>query len=537
MQLSHYKIQATNQFAADYLDKRETVMSQFEYDWSSEESVIERASYLSEREYSRNDLCDYISNYMDQFGLSESSKNNIEMLRNDALVVVGGQQAGLLTGPMYTINKVISIIKLAAQQSEITGKPVVPVFWIAGEDHDYHEVNHVFIKSGSKVSKNVFPYKPKTKEMVSDMTLDKAVTLEWVKGVFSELQETNNTRPLLDKVRAFVEVSGTMSEFFGHLINYLFKDSGLLLVDSGDIHFRSLAKNTYADVIENNADIEQVLQERQKQIEDLGYKNALQLSENNANIFYYSPDHKNRMLLERVGGDFINETHNLKISKEALLQSTDCLSSNVVTRTIVQERIFPVLSFIAGPGEIAYWAEIAPVFNRLGEKMPIVAPRMSFTLLEAKVENLISELELNLDEVLSKGCSAEKAAYLESIKRPEAQEKYEELVGAFTKMHNDLQAASGATSPDMENLFNKNRSIILEQLDFIKSRIEKDNERKYANVINKYDEIESSLRPQNGLQERTLNPIYFMNKYGTQWINEILDGDLHIVENHYVVKV
>ena len=101
---------------------------------------------------------------MRKFGLSEKSNQHLEELQDNGVVVIGGQQAGILTGPMYSIHKAISVITLAKQQREKLGVPVIPVFWIAGEDHDIDEINHVYIERSRKLQKFVYPAKIENKE-------------------------------------------------------------------------------------------------------------------------------------------------------------------------------------------------------------------------------------------------------------------------------------------------------------------------------------------------------------------------------------
>src|SRR5690625_6540117 len=89
-----------------------------------------------------------------QWDVRKSTLKNIERFRSEeSVVVIGGQQAGIMTGPMYTINKVISIIQLAREQEDVLKIPVIPVFWIAGEDHDYEEINHLYLIKDEQIRK------------------------------------------------------------------------------------------------------------------------------------------------------------------------------------------------------------------------------------------------------------------------------------------------------------------------------------------------------------------------------------------------
>lgn len=131
---------------------------------------------------------------MDQFGISEKSRKHIEELKDNGVVVIGGQQAGILTGPMYSIHKAISVIVLAKRQREIQGIPIIPVFWIAGEDHDIDEINHVYIEKSRKLQKLVFPERSKLKKIASETTFTKETMLAYLEEIFKSLPETSHTK-------------------------------------------------------------------------------------------------------------------------------------------------------------------------------------------------------------------------------------------------------------------------------------------------------------------------------------------------------
>src|SRR5699024_1502675 len=146
----------------------------------------------------------------------ESSLKNIDRLKSeDAVVVIGGQQAGLLTGPLYSINKVISIISLAKRQEAELNRPVIPVFWIAGEDHDFDEINHVNINTDflitienndldenkhlnnitkKSIKKHKNPTFPKKKKSVNQIDIDSELTKDWLTHIFLELEESTHSK-------------------------------------------------------------------------------------------------------------------------------------------------------------------------------------------------------------------------------------------------------------------------------------------------------------------------------------------------------
>ena len=137
----------------------------------------------------RKELALCIEEYMKPFPTSEVVKDSLTKLANDenSVVVIGGQQAGILTGPLYSIHKVISIIAFAKQKEAQLNIPVVPIFWIAGEDHDFQEVNHIYMEKEDKIQKVTYPEKVLEKRMVTDIELNQELCLEWVEEIVSEL--------------------------------------------------------------------------------------------------------------------------------------------------------------------------------------------------------------------------------------------------------------------------------------------------------------------------------------------------------------
>ena len=160
MEMLNLSLPAANRFATDYLTGSPGLQSFFHYNFNEKNAYIHRLDELKNRSFMRHELADHIQSFMSSYANSEKITDNINKLRKeDSVAVIGGQQAGILTGPLYTIHKVISIIKLAEQKEAELGVPVVPVFWIAGEDHDYQEVNHVYVMKDNKQEKWVYPEK------------------------------------------------------------------------------------------------------------------------------------------------------------------------------------------------------------------------------------------------------------------------------------------------------------------------------------------------------------------------------------------
>ena len=162
----------------------------------TEDAFKQRVQDLREREFFRQDLVAHLLEYNTKLQAGEATIQNVKALGDeDTYVVIAGQQAGLLTGPLYTIHKIISVLQLAKEKEESLGVKVVPVFWIAGEDHDMDEINHTFVTK-NKNKKTIFHDRnPKRRVLQSLSFLEDC--RKWIEEIFKTYPETNFTKDVL----------------------------------------------------------------------------------------------------------------------------------------------------------------------------------------------------------------------------------------------------------------------------------------------------------------------------------------------------
>lgn len=544
MEILNLSLPATNRFASGYLKQEPEIMRYFDYKYGDPAHDQERLVELQNRIFPRERLVKHIGEFMDRFPSSPEVLKSLEKLVDPkSTVVIGGQQAGLLTGPLYSIHKVISIIKLAEEKETELNIPVVPVFWIAGEDHDYPEVNHVYIPSEQSLTKKVYPGKALQKKMVSDISLKQDICLGWAKEVIESLGEAEYTQEIHDFVHSAIRQSENFVDFFAFIIMELFKEKGLLIVDSGNAELRKMEKDIFHSQIENHKAISSALMNQQSEIAKQGFKLAIEASPNSANIFYYEDKYNERLLLEfhEENKLFMSKNKSISFSISELLQIAndfpERLSNNVVTRPLMQESLFPTLAFIAGPGEIAYWAELKEVFEVFKMKMPPIVPRLNLTILERSVESDIDDLQLTIEEVLLTGTARAVDDFFASVKDAEIEEQFKQMKEQVSKQYQVIEQKLMNLDRGLLPLLNKNESKLIEQIDFMKLKIESSIQQKHAKTFQKFNRIENSLRPNGVPQERFWNIFYFLNKYGFTFIEELMNLPLEFNGLHKVIKI
>jgi bacillithiol synthase len=544
MEMLNLSLPANNRFATDYLAQKPDIMQFFHYPYQGATNYKRRVEELQGRTFQRNAIAQHIERYMANFPTSIEVERSLKKLKEEnSVVIIGGQQAGVLTGPLYTIHKVISIIVLAKQKEEELGIPVVPVFWIAGEDHDYLEVNHIYREVNQKIEKSTYPQTVFEKKMVSDIMIDKEVCLSWVKEMIESLGETEHTNRLLDFTVDAIEKSVSLVDFFATIIMELFKESGLLIIDSGDKNLRILEQDYFLTLIRNCDEITQSVMKQQKQLNAAGFPITIDMKENAANIFYYDEETNSRILLEHQPESnlFIGKNSSIQFTFEELInlanEKPQSFSNNVVTRPMMQEWLFPTLAFIAGPGEIAYWSELKLAFEHFHFYMPPIVPRLNITLLERSIETDLQELGLSIDEVLRKGTAEYKEEFLHSVKDPELDQLFLQLRDDLSRYYLKITTKTDSIDKGLNPLIKKNEELLQKQIRFMEDKIHDSLHLKHIVRLRKMDRIGNALRPNGSPQERILNPYYYLNKYGFDLIKNLVNMDYRFDGNHKVIKL
>jgi bacillithiol synthase len=544
MEMLNLSLPATNRFASSYLQQNPEVMSFFDYGFGNKAQDQERLVELKNRSFPREDIVNHIENFMEKYPSSPNVRLSLDKLKDpNSVVVIGGQQAGILTGPLYSIHKVISIIKLAEEKEKQLNIPVVPIFWIAGEDHDYHEVNHVYTISGKSLTKKVYPEKMLSKIMVSDIKLNEEICTKWAHEVLESLGEAEHTQEMKQFIDVAVRKSQNFVDFFAFIIMELFKDKGLLLIDSGNSNLRKIEKEFFIKQIDKHLEIADALYAQQSELKASGFSRTIEVEKNSANLFYYEEKFNERLLLEYQDENrkFVSKNKAISFSETELLQIAndfpERLSNNVVTRPLMQELLFPTIAFIAGPGEIAYWAELKKVFEVFQIKMPSIVPRLNITILERAIGSDIDDLGLTVEDVLHFGTSKAVASFFSSVKDAELEEQFFQIKEQVNRQYQIIEQKLVHLDRGLLPLLQKNESILIEQIDFLKSKIESSIQLKHENTFQKFNRIENSLRPNGGPQERTWNIFYYLNKYGLSFIQEIMQLPMEFDGMHKVIKI
>ncbi|SET85598.1 bacillithiol biosynthesis cysteine-adding enzyme BshC [Salinibacillus kushneri] len=539
MRLKPISFESQKNLIRDYRNRDQNALQFFSYDPFDEKVYEKRLKDLSSIDYQRKELSDVLKERNKKWGAPERTISNIERLKDEkSVVVVGGQQAGLLTGPLYSIHKMISIIKLAEEQEQALSVPVIPMFWIAGEDHDYEEINHVFLPRAERMKKFRTLQQQKKKSSVSHMTLDQELTHQWLDNLFKHMDETTYTKELYKNIKCIVDKSESFVDFFAQVTFYLFQHEGLVLLDSGDTKIRALENNYFQSLIHHQPEITKGVAEALHHTSQAGYSIGVDADKSDAHLFYHENGERILLTIDE-DGHWVGKNNDCSFTKEEMLDiayhSPHLLSNNVVTRPMMQELLLPVLAFIGGGGEVSYWSLLKSGFEALQLKVPPVLPRLSFTLVDSKREKNLRSLSLSVDQVVQKGVDVERIAWLKRQTNAPVEEVGDQVKLTIEKVHQPLREIAKEIGDDLGQLADKNLSYLIREVDYLEQRIEYSLKLKHHQILQLFDDLELVLHPEGGLQERIWNVVYWLNQYGDDWIHELIDKQMSWSKDHYAV--
>lgn len=536
MKLESIQVPIKNRLLADYWSPKTAIHEFFEYEYN-DKSFEKRAQYLDQHAYDQKELTAIIRQFMEPLGISKKANEHLQQLEQGAIAVVGGQQAGILTGPLYSVHKAISVITLAKEQSVKLQRPVVPVFWIAGEDHDLEEINHTYTLRGVDIKKRAYGERSRRKTMASETRINKESMTQLINTIVKDMGETEFTEMLIKQLVDTLNKSDTFTDFFAQLMNHLFKDEGLLMIDAADFKFRQYESGNFTRIIHKNEEIAKVVTEREVELERAGYGKPISATNEAANLFYVEDEE--RHLLDRKNQQFVNLAANIKLSRDEVLRIAENhpeqLSNNVVTRPLMQEMTMPVLAFVGGPGELAYWATLKDAFSVLGLQMPIFAPRLHITIVTRHVEQLLREYRLNVAEVLDGKALQLKEQFIADVQDTEVKRQIETMQRDLLEKYDALQLYLEEQHLLLDKILVKNKENHLKQFEYLQQKVEQTVLNKHETTIRKFMTLQNELYPNEGFQERTYNPYQYFNEFGSELITEMLKQNYRIGNHHYLI--
>ncbi|HEY6191975.1 MAG TPA: bacillithiol biosynthesis cysteine-adding enzyme BshC [Bacteroidota bacterium] len=525
----------------DYVNEFPKVRSFFEADFHFIHNFPKHAELLGGQAKHRSEVADILLDQNRQIGASEKTLENIGLLRDSkTFAIVTGQQVGILGGPLYTVYKTITALRLAEQLSAtFSDYKFVPVFWLEGEDHDLEEVNSVSVLNGDHSPVEIdYPVKGKPAQKnagaVGDIEFDGSLD-----QFFDRLQKTlpnsEFKEPLFSILKQAYAPASTFTSAFARLMNGLFEGSGLVFISSNDRRLKQLLKPIFLKEIEEYPRVSQLIIQRSAELE--GRYHA-QIKTKAMNLFMFFKG--GRYFIEPREKEFGLRGIRQYFQRDELLnivnQTPELLSPNVALRPICQDTLLPTLAYVGGPAEIAYFAQLKTVYAHFGMTMPIIYPRASVTIYEQKFERILEKYQLELLEFFGDSERVTRKV-VELISEVKIEEMFDDAVRRSNELMAEMKYGLNYIDSTLMGPLETTRSKTESHLLLLKEKVVEAQERKHEIALRQVRKVSQSITPNAMLQERVLNFTYFMNKYGPEFIKR-LTSDIEIDRfKHQVLSV
>lgn len=448
----------------------------------------------------------------------------LEALRQGAGAVVTGQQVGLFGGPLFTPFKAATAIA-RARAATAAGQPHVPIFWLASEDHDFAEIDHVVFPARRELRKLVYAEPNTADRPVGGILLDEGIA-PLVDQAWELLGGSDAMNALADAYRP----GRTFAQAFHGFYAKAFAAQGLLVLDASGREFHRMGAPVLRAALERADELHAALTDRNRELVAAGYHVQVAVGPQSSLLFLIDEMTGARVALKRTPPTAAEPQGLWHAGRQSfstadlvgILESgPERISPSALLRPVFQDYLLSTSLIIGGPAEIAYFAQSAVLFERILGRLTPVQPRFSGTLVEPAIGELLRKHELGVERVFSESADslaqllAARAMPIEGKQKLAAagtalDAELDPLVESMSKLDAGLGRSAETAASKMRYQMNRLRRLAANfQL------------QKEASLARHAQAISQALYPGGVLQERVHGAAYYFARYGFELAEEI----------------
>ena len=497
----------------DYTESPADLAPFFNGDYRDPVALAESCARAAQSHKERTALIEAMRRQAVALGVAEASGHLIDKLADPtSSAVVTGQQLGLLGGPLYTAYKALSTIQLAEKLEKETGAPVVPVFWLEGEDHDFEEIASAgFLDGDDAVSVTYAPADDSgTGTAVGRMTVS-----ERIGEVLDELERilppTDFKDDLMDVIRRAYAPGTPMIKAFVAMMEHILGPGRIAYVSPDDDRLKEAVAPLFRKELEDHASSSRRLKETSATLEGRWHA---QVQTQPTNLFLHGDGL--RTAIDAVDHGFRTrdgEDLSLEEALGRLASDPGSFSPNVVLRPLMQDWLLPTAVYVAGPGEVAYFAQFKSLYDWAGLHMPIIYPRASLTLMERRVARILEKNALGMPAFEQRVDKLFREMVLSAMDT-DLDEAFKEASAGIHQAINQIKPVIESVDRSLVKSAEATRAAFMKEWNQLKGKLLKSEKQQHDVLRGQLERASSALFPKGIPQERYLSPVYFMNKYG-----------------------
>jgi len=455
---------------------------------------------------------------------STSAAAALEALRRGAGVVVTGQQVGLFGGPLFTPFKAATALA-RAREASATGQPHAAVFWLATEDHDFAEINHVVFPARRELRRLTYAGAHEAARPVGVLVLDESIT-----PLVDQARELLGDSEAMEALTRAYQPGRTLAQAFAEFYSRIFAAQGLLLLDAGGRAFHGMAAPVLRAAIERADELHFALVERNRELEAAGYHTQVAVGPQSSLLFLIDERTGVRAALKRLPPSAQEPDGLWQVGQQSFSTSDlagilnaepERISPSALLRPVFQDYLLASSAIVGGPAEIAYFAQSAVLYERiLGRQTPVL-PRFSATLIEPKIGEALKKHGLTLERVFAEN-SVSLAQLLASQVLPEEEKR--RLAEAGTALESELAALlqwMGSLDADLGRSAETAASKMRYQMSRLRRLAANFQLQREEALLRQAEAVSLALYPNGTLQERVHGAAYYFVRYGFELAEEI----------------
>lgn len=451
------------------------------------------------------------------------------------VAVLTGQQAGLFGGPLFTLLKALTALKLAAQVERDHRVPAVAVFWIDAEDHDWDEVRGCTVYDATLAAHNVaLPARHTDHAPVATVQLDHHITAAL--DQLEQLLPATEFRPAImaDLRAAYAEGHG-MADAFGRWMERVLGDRGLIVYDSSDKATKPIAGPVFVSELSKPGETASLAAQAGARLVERGYHSQVQAHDDSVALFHL---HGGRRAIKQQDGHFVagDASYPQAALVEQASTTPDGFSPNVLLRPIVQDTLFPTICYVAGPNELAYLGQLRGIYARFGVPMPLMYPRASATVLDSAALRFLAKYGLPIEALQPQDESALNQL-LEAQIPPAVEASFTQASAAIATSMQAVVDAIPALDPTLEGATRSTLGRMQHDLQSLHNKMIQAAKRRDETLRRQYIRTRALAFPDGHAQERTIGFVSFLNQYGPALVDR-LEEELPLdMGHHWIVTI
>ncbi len=527
------EIPHTTPLFADYLYHFSRLERFFALDPFRPESFQAAARALSLEEARRTAVADVLAEQNEIFAGDLRTQENIRRLREGRVgAVVTGQQVGLFGGPAYSVYKALTAIRLA-EKLTTEGLPAVPVYWLASEDHDFAEVNHSeFLDAQQQLVALADSSAPPADTPIGRITFSAGV--DTLRRDVERLWPAGRATEAESLLRGYAP-GANYAHAFGRLMQRLFAGRGLVVLDPLHPMLHALGRGLFRQALEGAEGLDALGRSQDGKLEKAGYHVQVRLRKD-ATLLFLTVDGRRLPLRRRGSGFFLpgQGERSLADLLDLLEREPERFSPNVLLRPLVQDSLLPTVAYVAGPNEIAYFAQASALYDKLLGRMPVIVPRVSLTLVEPKTHRLLQRYKLGLKDFFH-GREPVHTRLAERHLPPRLLRRLDRAQAQMEKLLSEAAGELKRLDPTLEGAADTSRRKMLYQLDKLRRKAARAQAERTEIIGRHLDALSNSLCPNRELQERRLNFLSFVARHGEELVGRLFEQVNFPCRDHQVI--